>query len=223
MAKIHPKSLTAVITNRENAMAFVPIPLGAIVTVNAVMGLQRIQNTFTYTHLAGWGQDELDDLTAAVGDTWAANMFGKVSTDYELSSVVGTDQRLPVGFVSEYLDANGEGTDTGAALPNNCTFAVARVTGLRGRSARGRVFIAGLTENALLSQNTVTATWADSVVAALEAVRTAATGVSWTEVIASRMTNGVANNPAVTRPVTEYLYTDNVLDSMRRRLPLRGT
>jgi len=204
-------------------MTFVPVPLGAEIIINGVRGGQEIVTTSYATHFAGWGQTEIDNLSEAV-DAWVGSqLLPSVSPSYEYFNTHCRDLRLPVGFESTNLTSAGVGSRGASTGPNNQVLSVSRRSGLAGRSARGRVFWPDIPDEDKLDDNHVTAARAIVYAEIMDALTAAIAGAGWVEVIVSRRTNGVANVPAVTYPVTQYLTVDNTLDSMRRRLPGRGS
>jgi hypothetical protein len=85
------------------------------------------------------------------------------------------------------------------------------------------VYLPGIGAGALSDNNTVSTTFAGLADTALNAITSAFDSVDWVEVIVSRVAAGVPLTTAVVYTVVEYLIADRVLDSMRRRLPGRGT
>jgi hypothetical protein len=108
-------------------------------------------------------------------------------------------------------------------LPNNVAFVISLRTGLTGRSARGRWFWHGITEDQATASH-MDATPGAAIVAAMTALRTAIVAASAQLVIVSYVNNGAPRvGGPITFPVTSLISTDNFLDSQRRRLPGRGT
>jgi len=102
---------------------------------------------------------------------------------------------------------------------NQNAFAVKRVTGFTGRSARGRVFfplcIAYLGSN----EDLMDATSAETVRASLEEAIDAGIADGWLHVLVSRQQDGIVPEEAVTRIITGYELSDLEIDSQRRRMP----
>lgn len=204
-------------------MAFIPIPNGAEVVVRGTLSGENVVNTFNFTHEGEWGLTELQALVDAVDDQWATNMLPLLSNGYTYVRTDGRDMRTSVGVIATADAGAGAGTVTGGWLPNNCALAVARKTGLAGRAARGRIFLTGIPVSVESPQNHVTSGFATAVTAVLNGLDVAAQSVNWTEVVAHRVSGGVPLSTAVVYTVLEWLVVDLVLDSMRRRLPGRGS
>jgi hypothetical protein len=115
------------------------------------------------------------------------------------------------------------GSNAGAALPNNVTACVSLRSNFAGRSARGRLYWQALTETQVVG-NTIDTSVAGDIVAAVQAIDVAMTGLGYELSIVSYINNGA---PRVGGPVyffvSDILMTDFTVDSQRRRLPGRGT
>jgi len=165
-------------------------------------------------------QSALDDLTAAadavMAETWLVTM--KSNIVYLDTHARGLTDIVDVESINN--DSTGTGTYTaGSPLPNNVTFAVKMTTGLTGRSARGRMYVVGLSTDHLEGVNSVTADLADYWVTALEAMQAAIAGVGASLCVLSRQNDSVVLAEAVPRPVTGVSYTNRNTDSQRGRLP----
>jgi hypothetical protein len=209
-------------TRRENEMPFVPVPNGAEVSLHGKLSGQDAVTTFNVTKPGSWDASNLDTLTAAVDTFWNATLKALMSTSYQYLFTRARDMRTVIGFQSENGDHAGFGTETGVALPNNSTIAIARKSGMTGRSSNGRIFWPGMTQDMLVDDNHVNDTWSAAATGALNTLSDLFDSLSWTEVIVQRSAAGVPLAEAVVWTVAEYIMVDKVLDSMRRRLPGRG-
>lgn len=110
------------------------------------------------------------------------------------------------------------GTNVGLAEPNNVAFCVSLRTGLTGRSARGRWYHGGLTEDQVVGNELVSGA-VTSIVAALDNLLSSVAGAGGVPVIVSYISGGA---PRVGGPVkfviTDALAVDNIVDSQRGRL-----
>jgi hypothetical protein len=84
------------------------------------------------------------------------------------------------------------------------------------------VFIGGIPSTALDFPNVVGDTFITAITAALNALSENVSEVDFVEVIVHRVAAGVPLAEAVIFTVVEYVVVNNVIDSMRRRLPGRG-
>lgn len=133
-----------------------------------------------------------------------------------------TDLTTQTGFV--YITATSlpfAGASASAQLPNNCAVVVTKRTAKRGRSFRGRSYMPGLTEENV-NANSVLSTFTTPVLNFFNSIRDLpTTGNPVVMVVLSRIQNGVPLAQGVVTPVTNFT-VDTVVDSQRRRLPLRG-
>jgi hypothetical protein len=114
------------------------------------------------------------------------------------------------------------GTSSGNALPNNVTVATKLLSGLTGRSRRGRKYFVGMSDNNISAgaQNILGA-MQTALNQAYEELLTLLTAEDWTWIIVSLISNGVPRTEGLKTPIIAFA-TNLVLDSMRRRLPERG-
>lgn len=203
-------------------MAFIPVPNGAEVVVKATKDGQNVYNTFNFIKTGGWGQTDLQGLVDAIDVLWGAALATLFRSGYAYVQTDGRDLRTAIGVQATANASAGNGGLTGSTLPNNVAIAVARQSGLTGRSSRGRVFFPVTDGSQLATQNTISTTFRDAVIDLLQDVNAAGAGDGWTEVVVSRQQEGVPLTTAVVYIVLQYLVIDVVLDSMRRRLPGRG-
>jgi len=160
-------------------------------------------------------QDLADAVDGAVGAGIAALMTA--AQDYTGTTVRGLEFENDQVAVS--IAGVVSGSVSAAALPPNVTLAIRRVSGLTGRSARGRIYIPFLNQNFMQTdRNFVTQAAADAWVALLDDIDTAMIGAGWTPVIVSRYTNGAPRVFGATFNIAGWNYNDLNVDSQRRRL-----
>jgi len=203
-------------------MAFVAVPNCAEFIIRGSVEGQELINTFYGVHTSTFDVAELDVAAGILSGVWHEDILPFLSSSYAFAGVHARGLRTPVDVESDYVADAGVGGVATGALPNNVALAVKRITGLAGRSARGRVFIGGIPFGERSSTNVFDVSWAADIVSGLNGLRTAWVAADWLEVVVSRMTNGIPNTPPISRLVTEYLCTDLIADGMRRRLPGRG-
>lgn len=210
-------------------MPFVPVPNTAEFEIIMTLDGQRIENTLYADLGAPWDAAALNAACDVLANWWVDNMAPLTSDQVTLLAVEGTSlesNTAPVG-------ANSVGTPQvglqGEPVPNNCALAVSFRTALRGRSFRGRNYVAGLAE-ADVNRSHVDATLVTQIEAAYNALVTAfgdaPVGAAW--VVVSRFSGVDVNHKpiprttGVTTPITSAHIVDDVIDSQRRRLPGRG-
>jgi len=219
----HDSLLLGYQSNTENAMPFQRVPNSAQIAVRGSRGGQNIVMTFHAQKSSGYNLADLEALAAAV-DTWVdTSLLPEMGNDY---SYVGTTVRgLDEEFdqIAENNDNAGPGIAGGSTAPNNVSFAIKRRSAFTGRGARGRVYLPPPPAGAFEDDNHVTQAWADALTVILNDFRDAIDTVNWVEVIVHRVSEGASLPVAIVFTVVEYVVVDLVMDSMRRRLPGRGT
>jgi len=110
------------------------------------------------------------------------------------------------------------GAITGAAPSNNVTLAVSFRTGFGGRSYRGRAYHVGLAESDI-ADSYIDTTVKESIREGYEALIALTDDKSWIWGVYSKWLNKVVREVGVLTPITSVIIVDNVLDSMRTRLP----
>lgn len=196
----------------------------ASLSIRGQLSGQQVENTFFYKFPAAITQANLDAVTAA-GAAWiAAFLLPNVPPAYVSSEAYAYD--MTAGSTLQSTDATTEG-DVGSAsgtnLPNNATIAVARKSASRGRSYNGRIFWPGLTTAQLSADNIIDAIAGAALVAAVQSLDDSMTALSALSVVLSFTHGGVTTTEAVVSEIAEWVLTDLVLDSRRRRLPKRGS
>lgn len=204
-------------------MAFQPVPNAAEFVVRGTLYGIQVCNTFYATKAGAWGLTELQEAADAVDAWWAAEVLPALQANYIYQGVFARDLRTAVGFQASAIAGYGPGGNASAGKPNNCTIAISRRSGLAGRAARGRIYLPGMAGDMLSTENSISPTFQIAMEAAFNLLRVALDNVDWVEVIVSRTGAGASPAAAVVYTVVEYLIVDQVLDSMRRRLPFRGT
>jgi len=204
-------------------MPFQRVPNTAEIVIKYLWDAQNVVNTFYAQKAGGYVQSDLDDLSAAV-DLWVNDEWLPVLSNnifYSSTVVRGLDEEFDL--ISENSTSAGAGAISGDAVPNNVTLSVKRRSNFTGRGARGRIFIPGIPEDAVTAENTISSAYAIAYEAALNALEAAFSSASFTGVIVHRVSAGVPLLEAVVFSLIEYVVIDRTIDSMRRRLPGRGT
>lgn len=203
-------------------MAFQAVPdtaeIDHIFTNNGV----TVQNTHYGRLPGGYSLANLQALADAIDAVFASTFFSEMCPE---GVYIRTDVR-GLAFENDFLATQnagaGPGTHGGSSLPNNCTFAIKKLSGQTGRSARGRSFWVSLpeTELAAANENTVVAGFITSMVADINQIRIVIgnTGL-WEPVLVSRFQNKVKRAVGVTFPWVSTTNTDNIVDTHRGQLP----
>lgn len=202
---------------------FVPFVRTAEVTARYFLSSQPVENVYHFTGTADWTSTLLAALSSAFIAWEVANARAHRGTATQLHEVVSVD----LTATDSEWDASTTATDGTLAdvqLPNNCSLAVKAITAKRGRSFRGRTYWIGLVEGDLSSTdaNTIANSRAAAIQAAMRSLLTTTWPNSAVPVVASRRHNGAWRTTGLTTPIKDYVLTDQVIDSQRRRLPFHN-
>jgi len=119
-------------------MAFQRVPETAEAIVRYTAGIKPVVMTFYARFIGGYSTSDLIALANNV-DTRVGNNFLPIQTDdivYNSTLVRGLDKINDEEVIDS--DNTGPGGVVSKGLPNNVSYAVKRLSGLTGRSARGR-------------------------------------------------------------------------------------
>jgi hypothetical protein len=211
-------------------MPFVPVANAVGVEMRMTLDNQKIENTLYFFNPTGPDATNMTLLASELEGWWTNECAPLLPLDVALREIVITDLTTATSFqVTSALAAPVFGTVGSPALPNNVSMAVSFRTALRGRSFRGRNYIAALTEGSVVNntvQPTQVADWIAAYAQLLTDPGIAAAGYTWC--VVTRFSGVDANGDPIPRvaggaqPVTAVVVTDTTVDSMRRRLPGRG-
>lgn len=172
------------------------------------------KSSFTPTDVA--------NLSAALF-TWWTNYYAPcLGTLAYIDYIRITDLRTPSGPVSTgTFSPPDHGTVNSAGKPNNCAVVVTKRTAGRGRSYRGRTYVPGITDAVVTEPNSIDTTWLGQLLTAFARLVTPANVAGFTWSVLSYYLNNAVRSSGLATPITAVT-ADATLDSMRRRLPLRG-
>ena len=199
-------------------MAFQRVPFTVKISVEGHNQGVPIVNTFYAQKAGGYVQSDLVTLGNAV-DLWVAQYYRpRFSNDYTYDRTVV--RGLNAEFDNEIEDSSSAGAGGVAApsMPPQVSFAVKRVTGLTGRSARGRIFWHSIPQTAVnADSNYINQSEADFILAAMAEFTATLLLAGFVEVVVQRFSDGNPLLEAVVRPVLNYAISDLLLDTQRRR------
>jgi hypothetical protein len=200
-------------------MTFQPVPDTVEATIEFDYDGQSIFNVLHFKEISGYDVAAVQTLAETVGD-WVVNTYLPTCgarTKYVSTKTKGLNSAVDV----QGIHTSGAGTAGSHSFsePLNVTKAITFSSGMTGRNARGRMFHAGLPNDALTDPNHVTQDWVDDVIDALELLKLAVEALSWVWVIVSRYVDSAKRTTAVTYPVTSFSTSNLTTDSARGRLP----
>jgi len=179
-------------------------------------------NVVNFKYATVYDQEAIDDLAAAIDGVVGVDFLPLIAGDSVYVSTHVRGLASTVDLESLNVASSDNGGASGGALPTNAAYCLSLRTGLTGRSARGRFYTVAMTTAHQATADTVTTTYRDAWIAALESMQSAASGVGWTWGVLSRQNNGVVLSSAVLRAITVVFGVNLDIDSQRRRLAGRG-
>lgn len=203
-------------------MPFQAVPNVVMVAVRGTLQGQQTENTLYYKYSGTMTQERLDDLTDAVDSAVRSNWLPLLSTGWVGREIYARDLSSEIGVQSTDITIGGlTGAITGDTLPNYATIAVARRSGLTGRSSRGRIFWQGLAESQT-ANNSINSTVAQDIIDAIGEVDVAALALEFIPVIVSRYAAGTLRLEPLVLDIAQWVITDLLLDTRRSRKPGSG-
>lgn len=203
-------------------MAFQPAPLVWGVELRFTQNNQEVENTLYFRRTVPAAEEQAADLAAALSNWYAASLRPIQSNQVTLREIYVRDlgSNEFIDYTLTFISGN-VGERTSPAMPNNVTLSVSFRTGIGGRTARGRNYFIGLTDNQVTNNN-VEPSEATLIVAAYEDIIADVNSVELKWCVVSRYLNKTKRTEAVSRDVTAVALANTVVDSQRRRLPGRG-
>lgn len=210
-------------------MPFIPVANTFLAEIRMLCAGQQIENTLYFRP-----QVESDDPSlAALGAhllVWWNNFYAvAIPTAVSLREIHITD--LTTATSAVHTQPAPAPAPTGdrptAVLPNQDTLAISFRTALRGRSFRGRNYLAALAEGDV-TESTVNAAVQVDALAAYNNLLTGPIVADFEWVVVSRYSGVDAAGKPIPRaagiatPVVSVVIVDPIVDSQNRRLPGRG-
>lgn len=210
-------------------MPFVPVPNTFEAEIRMLCAGQRIENTLYFRPQVEGDDPSLSNLGASLLIWWNTFYAVCIPTEVTLREIHITN--LTTATSPIHTQPAPAPAPTGdritPVLPNNATLAVSFRTGARGRSFRGRNYLAALAEGDVV-ESTVSAALQVDVLAAYNALLAPAISDNFQWVVVSRYSGVDAEGDPIPRTtgiatdVLSVVIVDPIVDSQRRRLPGRG-
>jgi len=210
-------------------MPFVPVPDVARVKLEGRIDGQQTINDLTFRLAGGIALADLQSLVTNLVDWFTLTFAVDLSEDWSTVAVRGRDLSAALSFVAD-ADASGTvGGTAGEAAPNNVSACVSFRTGLAGRSFRGRNYVPAV-PNSMITLNTLDPSWMASIRVSYGLLLPGGGALpgGWEWVVTSEFSgvdgsgNPIPRTTGIATAVTNTIFTDNTVDSQRRRLPGRG-
>lgn len=196
-------------------MPFVPIARVIRVVMRFTRDTRELQHVF---HVQAASTVTLADLIAAANacrDWWANTYRTQATSQVCLYSVVATDMSVQGGMqYTANISPAVCGASAAAPTSANVTGTISWRTGRTGRRYRGRTYAVGFTEPSVNDTDTMIGQLVSDLASA---------AADWIlRILAANLNPVVASFTYATAEPILSAVIENVVDSMRRRLPKRG-
>lgn len=196
-------------------MTFQVVPDTAAFVIEMGVGQTLWSNTF-YGVKPGYYLGDMEVFAHLLYDVWGTNYMPLISDDYTLNKVTAYDLRADGAPMYVYTDTPVPGGDTASALPIQDALVLTLYTQTRGRSGRGRLYLAGFTEGDVAVREFTTACLTAAAGCFYNVVAQFATA-GWTWSVVSRYHNNVKRAEGVTMTITSYLFRSAIPGNQQRR------
>lgn len=199
-------------------MVFVPFPSGALAVIEYGLSDTTWTNTLWFA--------DLDDVSPSFQDladyltTWVnSNIMTNLATAWANRNVTVYDMSSQEGQVYYTTGTGNSGSVTGNLASVNAALVVTFYTANRGRSARGRNYITGFSEDDVGATEVTSSTRVTNIDTAYSNLISAVqsnTGFYW--VVASKYHDGAAREEVFAQDVLNVVVRSAKLGSQRRRV-----
>jgi len=209
-------------------MPFNAIPGAALAKIEYTFRGQQCFNDLWFIKATGAVTVfDASNLANGIQLTWGQNVVPLLSNDLTLVRTTVRDYTLENGVEAVSTMGTFDG-GAGDALPNNVAACVSLRTGFAGRHYRGRIYLPGIPRTAVTENEYLDDFMNGQLTALAMFIGPDAVANGWQLVVVARqqtITPGSAPVPIPGGIVTlavAWQFTNNVVDSQRRRLPGRG-
>jgi len=200
-------------------MAFIPTPNGVKVEIEYLISGRLMYNILTVDVTEPVTEVLVDEVAGLVAGWAQADLGVLIALTAQINSVSATGMNAVETWsavVTSGFPLNGDVNSP--LLPTSVAACVSLRTGFTGRSARGRLFLPGLTETQIAG-NTIDPAWVNNITTAFEELRTILatnySGGGWS--VTSFINAGVPRTAGRQLPITT-VQVDSRVDTQRRRL-----
>jgi len=204
-------------------MPYIPCENCVRVSLQQRLAGQVVVNTISLLKAGSVVSADLPLVCSAAQGWWENYIAPNVATGFTLEYVNAIDLTTassPSYSLAITPPSAGE-ISVGSGLPNNAAAVISWRTDLRGRSFRGRMYLAGLLDTSLASSTRISSTTQTALAIAAVNLSSFFDSLDFAHVIISRFSGGVARDEGFPATVTSAVI-DIFVDSMRRRLENRG-
>lgn len=201
----------------ETVMAFIPVPDCCEAGIEFFLDAVPSVITLGFRHTGGGGYDisGLADLATALVTSFITPLVGDQTSDVVYSNIHLRSLDAENGAVFDQ-PLTAVGTNGTSGVANQVSMTVSFLTGIAGRSYRGRNYVAGLPTAALADQRNWNATYIGRLLEDYQTMDLALPAVDSEHVVISRFQGGETRSPGVATPVIGYRPNRPVYTQRRR-------
>jgi hypothetical protein len=199
---------------------FIPVPNTAEVHIRGTLNGAQVENTLYFHRAAGWDAINIGLLASAVNTWFYVGIRSGLSNEYVFREVYAVDLTTAFGVTStDATHAGTTGGESSEASSNQASFVVKFLTGFRGRSYRGRNYVAGIPESKV-SASAVNTTFESFILSQYDGLKYdfGLLGYQWC--VVSRYAAGAPRTYGISTEIISVAATTRVLGSQRGRRPI---
>lgn len=205
-------------------MAFQPAPGTIGVVVEGRLSGQLYENTlYFFQNGADPTIGDCQAIATLVSQWWTGSVLPNLTDSLVMVRVTAKNLFINGGAKGVQSMGGAAGGVATEQSPNNVSAVVTFDTGQSGKSSHGRNYIGGV-PNAAIDVNTIDIGFIAQIIGAYQELLPGGgsdpTPYFWS--VLSRQSGGIVAATALAVPVQNVYFTDNTVDSQRRRLPGRG-
>jgi hypothetical protein len=198
-------------------MAFIPVPDGALVTIEYGNAGTNWSNTLWFTQ-SNFGNNEMIALADYI-EAWAdTNIMPNLYSGWSRRVVSVYDMRDVTGLKIQQLNTPAVGGKTGDPAAIQLALVVTFYTAARGRSGRGRNYVTGFIEADVAITGISNPVVSSNIDTAYTNLIGGAGAINWTWSVVQFQENGSPLSAGVPRPIVSALVRNDTFGTQRRRV-----
>lgn len=200
-------------------MAFQPVPNGIQAELRGTLRDKPVEMVLHIEASGTIGVDECAEVANIIDDWCTEQYFGFMTAEYIYRQTYV--KSLVTEIAPEYTsteNAGEPGVAVGTAVPNNVSFVTKKLSGLTGRSSRGRTYWMGF-PTSFVTGNFISPVLADGYLSGLGILKEALGTSEYVLSILSRVQDGAPLANGLLYPILTFAYSGLRVDTRRKRLP----
>lgn len=199
-------------------MAFIPYPDGVQAVIQVGGTGYGWTNTLWFELLDGQSHD-LQELADYLHDWYGSGVMPELADDHQLQQVKVYDMASSYGQIAYDTKSPVTGGQTGDPSPLSVALVVTLYTNVRGRTGRGRNYVAGFIDTDVGQGSVGDALRVTNITTAYTNLMTAIqTNTNYYWVVASRQLDGVPRSQIIGNQITSVVVRNAILGHQRRRI-----